>query len=177
MTVVIRKWFMKLAIWLTFGLLLKRVPIDSVSRASWLLVTLDLFAFSLNEERLPTSWNYRHIFLEYMMFSTSLNSGVASRIPSAEWTTKRLISKITSHIESTLFAFLIKQSVSLDVRTSSFSKFSGLIILREKLPGSMKIVFEWNTPPSFRRPLNLGTRFFRVGASCHIPSSGMLKAS
>ena len=53
------------------------------------------FAFSLNEERLPTSWNYPHIFLEFMMSSTSLNSGVASRIPSAEWTTKRLISKIT----------------------------------------------------------------------------------
>ena len=114
------------------------------------------FSFSLNEERLPTSWNYPHIFLEFMMFSTSLttvilalltrlgcfqiltndanllfclldhvrskelsftgfclefmmsstslNSGVASRILSAEWTTKRLISKITSHIESTRFA-------------------------------------------------------------------------
>ena len=32
-------------------------------------------------------------------------------------------------------------------------------------------------PTFFRRPLNLGTRFFPVGASCHIPSSGMLKAS
>ena len=90
---------------------------------------------------------------------------------------ERLISKITSHIESTLFAFLIKQSVSLDVITSSFSRFSGLIIPREKLLGSEKIVFDWSTPLSFRRPLNLGTRFFQVGASCHIPSSGMLKAS
>ena len=105
-----------------------------------------------------------------MMSSTSLNSGVASRIPSAEWTTKRLISKITSHTESTRFAFLIKQSVLPDVRTSSFSKFSGLIIPRERLLGSEKIVCDWSTPLSFRRPLNLETRFFQVGASCHIPS-------
>ena len=97
------------------------------------------------------------------MSSTSLNSGVASRIPSAEWTTKRLISKITSRIESIRFAFLIKQSMSLDVRTSSFSRFSGLIIPREKLLGSEKIVFDWSTLLSFRRPLNLGTRFFQVG--------------
>ena len=62
---------------------------------------------------------------------------------------KRLISKITSHIESTLSAFLIKQSVSFDVITSSFSRFSGLIILREKLLGSEKIIFDWSNPPSF----------------------------
>ena len=161
---------MRLATRLTFGLLLCRVPIVSVSRASWLLVTLVRFAFSLNEERLPTNWNYPHIFLEFMMSSTYLNSGVASRIPSAKWTMKRLISKITSHIESIRFAFLIKQSVSLDVRTSSFSRFSGLIIPREKLLGSEKIVFDWSTPLSFRRPLNLETRFFQVGASCRIPS-------
>ena len=104
------------------------------------------------------------------MSSTFLNSGVASRILSAEWATKCLISKITSHTESTRFAFLIKQSILPDVRTSSFSRFSGLIIPREKLLGSEKIVFDWSTPLSFRRPLNLGTRFFQVGASCHIPS-------
>ena len=54
------------------------------------------FRILAKEERLPTSWNYPHIFLEFMMSSTSLNSGVASRIPSAEWTMKRLISKITT---------------------------------------------------------------------------------
>ena len=136
-------------------------------------IFLDLFVFSLNEEKLPTSWNYLRISPESTMSSTFLNSGVASRIPSTEWTTKRLISKITSHTESIQFASLIKQSVSLDVITSSFSRFSGLIIPREKLLGSEKIVFDWSTPLSFRRPLNLGTRFFQVGASCHIPSSGM----
>ena len=36
-----------------------------------------------------------------------------------------------------------------------------------------EIVFDWSTPLSFRRPLNLGTRFSQVGASCHIPSSDM----
>ena len=38
-----------------------REPIVSVSKANWLLVTLDLFAFSPNEEKLPTSWNYLRI--------------------------------------------------------------------------------------------------------------------
>ena len=56
-----------------------------------------------------------HIFLESMMSSTSLNSGVASRILSVEWTTKRLISKIILHIESTPFVSSIRPSVPLDI--------------------------------------------------------------
>ena len=42
-----------------------------------------------------------------------------------------------------------------------------------ELLGSETTFFDWSTPLSFRRPLNLETRFFQVGASCHIPSSGM----
>ena len=151
---------MKLATKLTFGLFRLRVPIVSVSRASWLLVTLVLFAFSLNEEKLPTNWNYLRISPESMTSSTFLNSGVASRILSVEWTTKCLISKITSRIESTPFVSSIKPSVPLNAIISSFSRFNGRTILRRKQLGKGRIVFDLSTPPSSRRNLKLGTRFF-----------------
>src|SRR3954467_11566023 len=59
-------------------------------------------------------------FPEYMMYSMCPNSGVASRTPSAKSTMKRLISKMTFLIESTLFVFLIQQSVLLVVRRLGF---------------------------------------------------------
>src|SRR4051812_3986488 len=40
------------------------------------------FASSLNVEKLPTNWNYPLTSPKFMMSSTSLNSGVASRTPS-----------------------------------------------------------------------------------------------
>src|SRR3954462_10110741 len=119
----------------TFGLLLSREPNDSVSKASWPHVTLDLSAFLLNVEKLPTNLNYPRTFPEYMMYSMCPNSGVASRTPSAKSTMKRLISKMTFLIESTLFVFLIQQSVSLAARRLSFSKFNGHTTLRKKLRG------------------------------------------
>ena len=151
---------MRLTRRLTFGLLLKREPIDSVSKANWLLVTLDPFAFSPSEEKLPTNWNYLRIFPRFMTSSTFPNSGVASRILSVEWTTKRLISKIISHTGSIPFESLIKPSVPLDAKTSSFSKFNGHTIPRKKLLGKGRIVFDLSTPPSSQRILNLRTRFF-----------------
>ena len=135
-------------------------PIDSVSKANWLPVRLDPFAFLPSEEKLPTNWNYLRNFPEFMMSSTYLNSGVASRILSVEWTTKRLISKIISRIESTPFVSSIKPSVPLDVIISSFSRFNGRTILRMKQLGKGRIVFDSSTPPSSRRNPNLGTRFF-----------------
>ena len=135
-------------------------PIVSISKANWLLVTLDPFAFLPNEEKLPTNWNYLRIFPEFTMSSTLLNSGVASRILSVEWTTKRLIYKITSHIGNIPFVSLIKPSVPLDAITSSFSRFNGHTIPKSKPLGKGRIVFDLSTPPSSRRILNLGTRFF-----------------
>ena len=129
-------------------------------KANWLLVTLDLFAFSLNEEKLPTNWNYLRISPESMMSSTFLISGIASRILSMEWTTKCSIFKIISRIESTPFVSSIKLSVPLDVIISSFSKFNGRTILRMKQLGKGRIVFDSSIPPSSRRNPNLGTRFF-----------------
>src|SRR3954465_7163149 len=82
-------------------------------------VTSDLSAFSLNVEKLPTNLNYPLTFTEYMMYSMYHNSGVASRTPSVKSNMKRLISKMTFLIESTLFVFLILQSVSLVVIRSS----------------------------------------------------------
>src|SRR3954471_24440564 len=105
---------------LTFGLLLLREPKDSVSKASWPHVTPDLSAFSLNVEKLPTNLNYPLTFPEYMMYSMCHNSCVASRTPSVKSTMKRLIYKMTFLIQSTLFIFLIQQSVSLAERRSSF---------------------------------------------------------
>src|SRR4051812_654806 len=134
-------------------------PNDSVSKESWPHVTLDLSAFSLNVEKLPTNLNYPRTFPEYMMYSMCHNSGVASRTPSVKSTMKRLISKMTFLIESTLFVFLIPQSVSHVVRRSGFSKFNGLITPRKKQHGKEKIVSVPSTPPSSRRLLNLGTRF------------------
>src|SRR3954467_12517478 len=99
-------------------------------------------------------------FSEYMMYSMCHNSGVASRTPSAKSTMKRLISNMTFLIESTPFVFLIQQSVSLAARRLSSSKFNGHTTPRKKLHGKEKIVSEPSTPPSFRRLLNLGTRFF-----------------
>src|SRR3954470_3207194 len=145
---------------LTFGLLLRREPKDSVSKASWPHVTSDLSALLLNVEKLPTNLNYPLTFSEYMMYSMCPNSGVASRTPSAKSTMKHLISKITFLIESTLFVFLIPQSVSRVVRRSSFSKFNGHITPRKKQHGKEKIASMPSTPPSSRRLLNLGTRFF-----------------
>src|SRR3954471_24610798 len=153
----------KATIWmrrLTFGLLLCREPKDSVSKASWPHVTSVLSALLLNVEKLPTNLNYPRTFPEYMMYSTCHNSGVASRTPSAKSTMKRLISKMTFHIESTLFVFLMKPSVALDVSRSDSSKCSGHIIQRKKPPGNKRIVYEPSTPHSSRRLLNLGTRFF-----------------
>lgn len=124
------------------------------------LVTSDPFAFLPNEEKFPTNWNYLRIFPEFTMSSTSLNSGVASRILSMEWTTKRLIYKITSHTGNIPFVSLIKSSVPLDAIISSFSRFNGHTIPRKKPLGKGRIVFDSSTPPSSRRILNLGTRFF-----------------
>src|SRR3954468_3176814 len=101
MIVIIDK---KATIWtrrLTFGLLLRREPNASVSKASWTHVTSDLSAFLLNVEKLPTNLNYPHTFPEYMMYYMCHNSGVASRTPSAKSTMKRLISKMAFLIEST----------------------------------------------------------------------------
>src|ERR1041385_7084349 len=124
---------------LTFGLLLLREPNASVSKASWPHVTSDLSAFSLNVEKLPTNLNYPCTFPEYMMYSMCHNSGAASRTPSAKSTMKRLISKMIFLIESTLFVFLIQQSVSLVVRRSSSSKCNGHITPKKKQPGKEKI--------------------------------------
>ena len=110
-----------------------------------------------------------------MMSSTFLNSGVASRILSTEWTTKRLISRTISHIENTPFVFLIKPSAPLDATISSFSRFNGHIIPRVKLLGKGRIVFDLSTPPSSWRNPNLGTRFFWVGVSCHTLASHALE--
>ena len=167
MIVIIRLWLLKSAISLSFGLLLLREPIASVSKANWPLVISFLFAFMPNEEKLPTNWNYLRTSPEFTMSSTFLNSGVASRILSVEWTTKRLIFKITSRIESTPFVSSIKPSVPLDVIISSFSRFNGHTIPRKRPLGKRRIVFDSSTPPSSRRILNLGTRFFWVGVSCH----------
>src|SRR4051812_24866217 len=85
-------------------------PKDSVSKASWPHVTSDLSVFSLNLEKFPTNLNYPLTFPEYTMYSMYHNSSVASRTPYAK---KRLICKMTFLIESTMFVFLIQQSVSL----------------------------------------------------------------
>src|ERR1041385_3579865 len=167
MIVIIEK---KATIWmrrLTSGLLLRREPKDSVSKARWPHITSDLSAFLQNVEKLPTNLNYPRTFPEYIMYSMCHNSGVASRTPSAKSTMKRLISKMTFLIENTPFVFLTHQSVSLAVRRSCSSKYNGHTTLREKPRGKEKTVSVPSTPPSFRRLLNLGTRFFRVGASCH----------
>src|SRR4051812_11095785 len=95
MIVIIGK---KATIWmrrLTFGLLLRREPNASVSKASWPHVTSDLSAFLLNVAKLPTNLNYLRTFPEYMMYSMCHNSGIASRTPSAKSTMKRLIYKMT----------------------------------------------------------------------------------
>ena len=155
---------------LTFGLLLWREPNDSVSKASWPHVTSDLSAFSLNMERLPTNLNYPRTFPEYMMYSMCHNSGVASRTPSAKSTMKRLISKMTFLIESTLFVFLIPQSMSLVVRRWSSSRCNGHITPRKKQPRKEKTASVSSTPPSSLWLLNLGTRFCWVGASCQNPN-------
>ena len=89
--------------------------------------------------------------------------------PSAKSTMKRLIYKMTFLIENTLLVFLIPRSVSLAERRSSFWKFSGRTTPRKKPRGKEKTVSVPSTPPSSRRLLNLGTRFFWVGASCHNP--------
>src|ERR1041385_7730546 len=139
----------KATIWmrrLTFGLLLLREPNDSVSKASWPHVTLDLFAFLLNVEKLPTNLNYPRTFPEYMMYSMCHNSGVASRTPYAKSTMKRLISKMTFLIESTLFVFLIPQSVSLVARRSSSSRYNGHTTPRRKQHGKEKTAFVPSTP-------------------------------
>ena len=86
-------------------------------------------------------------------------------------TTKRLISKIILHIESTPFVSSIRPNVPPDVIISSFSKFNGRTILKKKQPGKGSIVFDSNIPPSSRRNPNLGTRFFWVGVSCHTLAS------
>src|SRR3954470_8037665 len=135
-------------------------PNDSVSKESSPHVTSDLSAFSLNVEKLPTNLNYPRIFSEYMMYSMCHNSGVASRTTSTKSTMKNLISRMTFLIESTLFVFLIQQSVSHVVRRSSSSKCSGHITPRKKQHGKEKIASVPSTPPSSRRLLNLGTRFF-----------------
>src|SRR3954465_4737541 len=160
MIVIIGK---KATIWtrrLTFGLFLSREPKDSVSKASWPHVTSVLSALLLNVEKLPTNLNYPRTFPEYTMYSMCHNSGVASKTPSAKSTMKRLIFKMTFLIESTLFVFLIQQSVSLVVRRSSSSKCNGHITPRKKQHGKEKTASVPSTPPSSRRLLNLGTRFF-----------------
>src|ERR1043165_6043097 len=88
--------------------------------------------FLINVAKLPTNLNYLRTFLEYTMYSMCHNSGVASRTPSAKSTMKRLISKMTFLIENTLFVFWIQQSVSLDDKRLSFSKFNGHTTLRKK---------------------------------------------
>src|SRR3954464_14594232 len=107
-----------------------------------------------------------------MMYSMCHNSGVASRTPSAKSTMKRLISKMTLLIESTLFIFLIQQSVSLVVGRSSSSKCNGHITPRKKQPGKEKTASVPSTPPSSRRLLNLGTRFFLSGGELSEPQLG-----
>src|SRR3954468_24777272 len=99
MIVIIGKRATILMRWLTFGLLLRRDPNDSVSKASWPHVTSDLSAFLLNVDKLRTNLNYPHTFLEYMMYSMCHNSGVSSRTPSAKSTMKCLISEMTFIIE------------------------------------------------------------------------------
>src|ERR1043165_4925349 len=145
---------------LTFGLLLLREPNALVSKASLPHVTSDPSEFLPNVAKLPTNLNYLRTYPEYTMYSMCPNSGVASRTPSAKSTMKRLISKMTFLIESTPFVFLIQQSVSLAARRLSSSKFNGHTTPRKKLHGKEKTVSEPSTPPSFRRLLNLGTRFF-----------------
>src|SRR4051812_24153949 len=145
---------------LTFGLLLRREPNASVSKESWPHVISDLSAYLLNVAKLPTKLNYLHTFHKYTMYSMCHNSGVASRTPSAKSTMKRLISKMTFLIENTLSVFLIPQSVSLAARRLSFSKFNGHTTLRKKQHGKEKTASVPSTPPSSRRLLNLGTRFF-----------------
>src|SRR3954470_19390891 len=160
MIVIIGK---KATIWmrrLTFGLLLIREPKDSVSKASWPHVTSDLSALLLNVEKLPTNLNYLRTYPEYMMYSMCHYSGVASRTPSAKSTMKRLISKMTFLIENTPFVFLIPQSVALAARRLSFSKFNGHTTLRKKPRAKEKTVSVSSIPPSSRRLLNLGMRFF-----------------
>src|SRR3954466_5547077 len=150
MIVIIGK---KATIWtrrLTFGLLLGREPNDSVSKASWPHVTSDLSAFLLNVEKLPTNLNYPRTFPEYIMYSMCHNSGVTSRTPSAKSNMKRLISKMTFLIESSLFVFLIQQSVSPVDRRSSSSKFNGLITPRKKQPRKEKTASVPSAPPSSR---------------------------
>ena len=90
-------------------------------------------------------------------------------------TTKRLISKIISHVGNIPFVSLIKPSVPPDVIISSFSRFNGRTILKMKQLGKGRIVFDLNTPPSSRRNPNLGTRFFWVGVSCHTLASHALE--
>ena len=104
--------------------------------------------------------DYLRISPKSMMSSTFPNSGVASRILSVEWTTKRVIFKIISHIENIPFVSSIKPSVPLDVIISSFSRFNGRTILRKKQPGKGRIIFDSSIPPSSRMNLNLWTRFF-----------------
>src|ERR1041385_787718 len=102
-----------------------------------------------------------------MMYSMCHNSGVASRTSSGKSTMKCLISKMTFLIKNTPFVFLIQQSMSLVVRRLSFCKCNGHTTPRKKPHGKEKTVSVPSTPPSSRRLLNLGTRFFWVGASCH----------
>src|ERR1041384_3584128 len=123
-------------------------------------VTSDLSAFLLNVAKFPTYLNYLRTYPEYTMYSMCHNSGVASRTPSAKSTMKRLISKMTFLIESTPFVFLIQQSVSLAARRLSSSKFNGHTTLRKKQHGKEKTASVPSIPPSSRRLLNLGTRFF-----------------
>src|SRR3954466_5527032 len=110
-------------------------------------------------EKLPTNLNYPRTFPDYTMYSMCHNSDVASRTPSAKSTMKRLISKMTFLLESTLFIFLIQQSVSLIVRRSSSSKCNGRITQKKKQHGKEKTASVPSTPPSSRRLLNLGMRF------------------
>src|SRR3954470_9964353 len=108
-----------------------------------------------------------------MMYSMCHNSRVASMTPSAKSTMKHLIYKMTFLIDNTLFVFLILQSMSLADKRLSFSKFNGHTTLRKKPRGKEKAVSVPSTPPSSRRLLNLGTRFFCVGGSCQNPLLGM----
>src|SRR3954467_9152221 len=104
-----------------------------------------------------------------MTYSMCHNSSVASRTPSAKSTMKRLISKMTFLIEITTFVFLIQQSVSLVVRRSSSSNCNGHTTPRKKQHGKEKTASVLSTPPSSRRLLNLGTRFFGVGGELSQP--------
>src|ERR1041384_6958874 len=110
----------------------------SISKARWPHVTSDPSEFLPKVAKLPTNLNYLRTYPEYTMYSMCHNSGIASRTPSAKSTTKRLIYKMTFLIESTLFVFLIPQSVSLAVRSSSSLKFNGHITLRKKPRGKEK---------------------------------------